>query len=100
MKQLSKSRPTMPYICPPSAVKVLNNCGISDNFITTIVPDQVIKLRKGDDLIEITATTGALVGPPWQANENGNYSVNKYVCFYILFSFFNGYRIHSATIFQ
>ena len=85
IKELSKTRPTMPYICPPSAVSILNNCGISDKFITTIVPDQVIKLRKGDDLIEITATTGALLGPPWQAKENGNICKHvQYIHFKVL----------------
>lgn len=71
LKQLSKVKPTMPYICPPSAVSILKACGINEKYIKTIVPDEVIKLVKGDDAVEITATTGALVGPPWQANENG-----------------------------
>lgn len=71
LTKLSTMRPTMPYIAPPSAVAVLKSCGIDNRYISAIAPGQKIKLEKAGDVLEISATTGALVGPPWQANENG-----------------------------
>ena len=68
---LSKLKPTMVYIAPPSALSVLTKCGVNQGFINIIKPGESIQLKKGTDVLDITATTGALVGPPWQDPENG-----------------------------
>lgn len=71
LKQLAKLRPNMPYIVAPSALPVLLSCGISSSCITTLMPGRSIELTKANKKVTITATKGALVGPPWQATENG-----------------------------
>lgn len=71
LKQLAKLRPDMSYIAPPSALAVLEACGISPGCVTTLVPGRAIDLTKKSKRVTITATKGALVGPPWQATENG-----------------------------
>ena len=73
LKKLSALRPDMPYICPPSAVAILTACGIPQNCITTISHGQKLEFGKANKKakIEIRATQGALLGPPWQTKENG-----------------------------
>lgn len=82
LKYMSTRRPDMKYIAPPSAISVLKSCGIPDNCVTVLSPGQTHILTKKKessvpfgqnrgDTLKITATTGALVGPPWQAPENG-----------------------------
>ena len=61
----------MPYICPPSALGILESCGIDSNYVQTILPGQSLQLKKQSIVLEIIATTGALLGPPWQQPENG-----------------------------
>jgi len=69
LKRLSRLRPDMNYIAPPSALPIMKACGIKN--IETIVPGQTKVLSKGSTRVEITSTSGAVLGPPWQAPENG-----------------------------
>ena len=71
LKKLSSLCPNMPYICPPSAKSILEKCGIQSNLIQTILPGETLQIRKKNTVIDIIATTGALLGPPWQQKENG-----------------------------
>mmetsp|Transcript_13804 Transcript_13804/g.20675 ORF Transcript_13804/g.20675 Transcript_13804/m.20675 type:complete len:318 (+) Transcript_13804:57-1010(+) len=72
LTELSKSFPTKKYVCPPSAKPILLSCGVKDQYISTIRPGEmfVFTNEKGNS-VEIKATTGALLGPPWQPKENG-----------------------------
>jgi len=74
LEKLFDLNPDMPYVCPPSAVPILSACGIPASRISVIRPGEstLLKRRKdGEGLVEVYATTGALLGPPWQAKENG-----------------------------
>lgn len=74
LKKILTLNPEMPYVCPPSAAPILSACGIPVSKITVIKPGETILLNRREDgeaLVEVYATTGALLGPPWQANENG-----------------------------
>lgn len=71
IKAISKLQPDMHYICPPSAKSILNSCGIRDNNIKYLSPKEVTKFNHGGQQLDIIATTGALLGPPWQQEENG-----------------------------
>eukprot|EP01038_Epipyxis_sp_PR26KG_P008967 gene8967-12095_t len=71
LSRLQRLKPTLSYICPPSAVSILKSCGIEDKFIKSILPGQKTNFEKGNESVEIFATTGALLGPPWQQKENG-----------------------------
>ena len=65
---LSKLLPDLQYICAPSAYeKAKSIINFSCKNIQTLAPGQSMKLKSAT----LTATTGALVGPPWQARENG-----------------------------
>jgi L-ascorbate metabolism protein UlaG (beta-lactamase superfamily) len=61
----------LPYLCPPSAKNILLNCGIRESQITTITPGGTYRFSKGGNALEVQATTGALLGPPWGKKENG-----------------------------
>jgi L-ascorbate metabolism protein UlaG (beta-lactamase superfamily) len=69
--KLKSMRPDMAYVCPPSAVSILKGCGIGDEMITTLQHGQKYEVAKGKTRVEILATSGALLGPPWQTKENG-----------------------------
>ena len=71
LKKLLTLCPNMPYICPPSARSILEKCGVPSNLIQTMLPGETIQIRKKNTVIDIIATTGALLGPPWQQKENG-----------------------------
>ena len=71
LKKLAKMRPEMPYLCPPSAKALLMECGIQENMISTLLPGQKHEVAKDGTIVEILATNGALLGPPWQQKENG-----------------------------
>lgn len=71
LKKLAIMRPDMPYLCPPSAKALLMDCGIPEKMITTLLPGQKHEIAKGKTVVEILATNGALLGPPWQQKENG-----------------------------
>jgi len=38
LKELSKSFPSMKYLCAPSAIPILLSCGIKDQYISSIRP--------------------------------------------------------------
>mgnify|MGYP000567580515 CR=1 FL=1 len=68
---LSKLRERMPelrYIVAPSCEQKLVDFGLSANRITGLDHGETCKLIDG---ASVTATEGALVGPPWQKRENG-----------------------------
>jgi L-ascorbate metabolism protein UlaG (beta-lactamase superfamily) len=71
LKKLAIMRPEMPYLCPPSAKALLMECGIKENMISTLLPGQKHEVSKDGTVVEILATNGALLGPPWQQKENG-----------------------------
>ena len=72
--------PALSIIAPPSARDTLTKCGFTSNnknfdinYIRSGDDDVVITKNKNGNKnsIKIKATSGALVGPPWQARENG-----------------------------
>lgn len=74
LTSLNKLNPTMRYIAPPSSIGILQSCGITNDYIDVISPGNSITVSSKKDFkskVDITATGGALLGPPWQAKENG-----------------------------
>lgn len=71
LQKLAKLNSNLKYLCPPSAKGILEKCGISSNSISTILPGENFTFKKGNTDLEVVATTGALLGPPWQQKENG-----------------------------
>lgn len=71
LKKIRMLRPDMQYICPPSALSILVKCGISESNIKCLAHGEKHHICKGKTQIEVTATKGALLGPPWQIRENG-----------------------------
>jgi len=69
--RVSKVLPeSVKIIAPPSAAGVLNSL-YPEGRVQYMSPGETIELKFEDKTLKVTATTGALVGPPWQANENG-----------------------------
>ena len=71
LRQLAKLRPNLPFIIPPSARGTLAACDIPDKCIEVLTHGGKTTLRKGKVCIVLIATSGALLGPPWQQKENG-----------------------------
>ena len=71
LRKLFAARPDLQYIAPPSAVSVLKSCGVQPSKISLISPGNKFQIAKGKVDLEIVATKGAVVGPPWQSAENG-----------------------------
>jgi L-ascorbate metabolism protein UlaG (beta-lactamase superfamily) len=71
LKRLRTLKPSMNYICPPSAVSILKNCGIKEYNIKVVSPGENVTISSDGVKVDILATQGALLGPPWQAKENG-----------------------------
>lgn len=71
LKRLAKIAPNMKYLAPPSAKSILLSCGVAQDCIQTILPGESFTLSAKGTEIEIIATSGALLGPPWQQKENG-----------------------------
>ena len=67
LRELVRRHPSLHYILPPSA----------QDIVRGIIPkEKITVLRHGEtfafnDKASVTATVGSLVGPPWQARENG-----------------------------
>ena len=78
LRKLNALRPDIPYIVPSSAVQILKECDIDEEKMTIMSPSQKILLFKE---IELIATTGALLGPPWKKKENGYIIRQKSVSF-------------------
>lgn len=68
LQVLSDLLPDLQYICAPSAYEKAKSIikGPSKN-IRVLKPNESIHIQSS----VLTATKGALVGPPWQARENG-----------------------------
>jgi L-ascorbate metabolism protein UlaG (beta-lactamase superfamily) len=72
LNKIRNLRPDMPYFVAPNAVPILQSCGIPTKYITTITHGQKQQIiKKENTLITISATKGALLGPPWAEKENG-----------------------------
>ena len=67
IRKMMKELPDMEYIVAPSAEKKLLGLGLKADKVTVLKHGEFCKL--GDALV--TATEGALVGPPWQERELG-----------------------------
>jgi len=67
-----------PVIAPPSAAAALEAAGVPRSIVQLTSPGQ--KRTVGG--VEVVATSGALVGPPWQARENGRWR-ERDVCPYL-----------------
>ncbi|CAM9432102.1 unnamed protein product [Ectocarpus sp. 6 AP-2014] len=63
-------KPSVRLVAPPSAKAVLEE-HFPASRITYILPGQSTVLSAGGRAVEIKATTGAILGPPWQQAENG-----------------------------
>eukprot|EP00752_Nemacystus_decipiens_P005518 g4992.t1 len=63
-------KPSVRLVAPPSAKGVLEE-HFPSSRITYILPGQSTVLSAGGRAVEIRATTGATLGPPWQQAENG-----------------------------
>lgn len=68
---LAEANPELQYICPGSAVDLLESCGVPRSAITVLKPGDKLSYAHNNFQMEIIATTGALLGPPWQQRENG-----------------------------
>jgi L-ascorbate metabolism protein UlaG (beta-lactamase superfamily) len=71
LRKLRQLQPAMSYICPPSAIPILKACDIQEYNIKSISPGETLRIAGQGTTLDIRATTGALLGPPWQAKENG-----------------------------
>ncbi|KAL7529991.1 hypothetical protein ACHAWF_003194 [Thalassiosira exigua] len=60
--------PELNFIVAPSCEKKMLDLGLSSSQVTVLSPGETHPLFAG---ASVTATQGALVGPPWQARENG-----------------------------
>ena len=68
LTELRKRMPALRYIVAPSCEKKLLDFGIPADQITVLDHGESCLLVDG---ASVTATVGALVGPPWQKRENG-----------------------------
>lgn len=71
LKKLRALRSDLRYLCPPSARAILLGAGIDASSITELAHGCSTVLTKGDTCVEVIATKGSLLGPPWQTRENG-----------------------------
>ena len=62
--------PDLKFIVAPSAYNKVNPIVDNKSRIQVLKPGQSISLQEGKR-VNLQATEGALVGPPWQARENG-----------------------------
>ena len=68
LEKLRERIPTLQYIVAPSCEQKLLDFGLSSDQVQVLNHGDSIKLSHG---ATVTATQGALVGPPWQKRENG-----------------------------
>jgi L-ascorbate metabolism protein UlaG (beta-lactamase superfamily) len=74
LQALKAKFPMILVMAPPSARSSLQKAGFVGNNVRYIRPGQESKIfpdSYADSRLTIRATSGALVGPPWQARENG-----------------------------
>jgi L-ascorbate metabolism protein UlaG (beta-lactamase superfamily) len=67
LRALASRGLSCPVIAPPSAAGALKSAGVPASLIRLVKHGQTVSVRG----VSVTATKGALVGPPWQARENG-----------------------------
>mmetsp|Transcript_13771 Transcript_13771/g.29972 ORF Transcript_13771/g.29972 Transcript_13771/m.29972 type:complete len:337 (+) Transcript_13771:102-1112(+) len=70
LEKLRERMPELRYIVAPSCEKKLLDFGLRADQITVLDHGESCQLS-GDATATVTATQGALVGPPWQKRENG-----------------------------
>lgn len=71
LKKLLERMPELKIICAPSAAKRIRGF-VPPKQLVVLRPGQSMALKAGScSKLTIRATEGALVGPPWQARENG-----------------------------
>jgi len=68
LAKLVTKLPNLKFLVAPSASEKVASLGIDSSRITVLEPGRSFSLAKD---VTIQATQGALVGPPWQARENG-----------------------------
>jgi len=69
---ISKFANRIPVVAPPSAKPALEGAGFPTSNLRFLNHGQSLKLRNQEEpSLDLLATKGALVGPPWQARENG-----------------------------
>lgn len=77
LRRLRDRMPDMKYVIAPSCVGKLTEMGIRPECMTVLDHGKSFDLLSNDDRGDggvgaiVTATRGALVGPPWQRRENG-----------------------------
>lgn len=81
LKKLHALDPNLPIVAPPSARRALQDSGFDNPRIVKHQEEVMIRPRndltskktEGNDssYVNVRATKGALVGPPWQRRENG-----------------------------
>jgi L-ascorbate metabolism protein UlaG (beta-lactamase superfamily) len=74
LQKLKTKFPMIQVIAPPSARPTLQKAGFRGSNVQYIRPGQDCKIfpdTYSTSRLTIRATRGALVGPPWQARENG-----------------------------
>lgn len=74
LQKLKTKFPMIIIVAPPSARATLQKAGFVGNNVRYIRPGQDTKIfpdTYSASRLTIRATQGALVGPPWQARENG-----------------------------
>lgn len=76
MPTLSRLPRHIPIVAQPEAAERIRPLGFSS--LTTISPGQTMQLCGGK--LQLRATAGALVGPPWSARQNG-YVLRVGCCF-------------------
>jgi len=68
LEKLRERMPELKYVVAPSCEKKLLDFGLMSEHITVLDHGESCELLDG---VVVTATEGALVGPPWQKRENG-----------------------------
>ena len=68
IEKLMERMPKLQYVVAPSCEKKLLDAGVDRKLITVLKHGQSCEL---ENCGRVTATEGALVGPPWQTRENG-----------------------------
>jgi L-ascorbate metabolism protein UlaG (beta-lactamase superfamily) len=68
IRRLRETNPNMRYVVAPSAERKLLDSGVDASMISVLRHGQSYDFMQG---ASVTATPGALVGPPWQMRENG-----------------------------
>lgn len=71
IQRLTAMRPSLAFICPPSATSILQSNGAQREFIYEVSHGEQFVATKDRSRVVVRATEGALLGPPWRRRENG-----------------------------